>query len=240
MTNFIETTNSLLNKSMKLTKDKLISRVKISLEKLGYSFFKESITGAQGFFSKKLENGFYLSLGLTIDRYSDEAFCGTFYYSKTVRWSAVWGDIPDESYIRPGHLLSEIERKDYFNTNNKNLYDYWWNGFEDLSIAHFVEIIKLTEVRLLNNNYLKNRIEDSIDVSKLSNYSSEVKKTVVKITSLNSSYSFIPDKEIDRIPMEWFKAAEYTLKKHKGILNKNTVKSLAADAFIQNILDNKI
>lgn len=206
MTSFIETTNSLLNKSMKLTKDKLISRVKISVEKLGYSYFKESITGAQGFFSKKLENGFFLSLGLSIDRYSDDAFCGTFYYSKTVRWSAVWGDIPAESYIRPGYLLSEIERKHYFDTENRNLYDYWWNGFGDLSIAHFVEIIKLTEVRLLNNNYLKNRIEDSTDVSKFSNYSSEVKTAVVKIRSLNSSYSFIPDKEIDRIPMEWFKA----------------------------------
>ncbi|MNL27010.1 hypothetical protein D3C87_1485740 [compost metagenome] len=152
----------------------------------------------------------------------------------------MWGDIPDESYIRPGYLLSEIERKHYFNTENRNLYDYRWSGFDNLSISHFVEIIKLTEVRLLNDNYLKNRIEDSIDVTKLSNYSSEVKKTVVKITSLNSSYSFIPDKETDRIPMEWFKAAEYILKKHKGILNNNTVKSLAADAFIQNILDNKI
>jgi hypothetical protein len=91
---------------------------------------------------------------------------------------------------------------------------------------------------LLNNNYLKNRIEDSTDGTKLSNYSSEVKKALVKISSLNSSYSFIPDKEIDRIPMEWFKAAEYTLKKHKAILNKNTVKSLAVDAFIQNLLDN--
>lgn len=62
---------------MKLTKDKLIYRIKISVEKLGYKFFKESITGAQGFFSKKLENGLYLSLGLSIYRYSDDAFCGT-------------------------------------------------------------------------------------------------------------------------------------------------------------------
>jgi len=49
---------------LKLTKVKLVAKVKASLEKLGYIFFKESFSSAQGFFSKKLENGLYLSLGL--------------------------------------------------------------------------------------------------------------------------------------------------------------------------------
>lgn len=38
--------------------------------------------------------------------------------------------------------------------------------------------------------------------------------------------------------MRWFKASEYVLKKHNGILNKNTVKILASDAFIQSTIDN--
>ncbi len=40
---------------MKLTKAKLIAKVKAPLEKLGYIFFKDPISSAQGFFSKKLE-----------------------------------------------------------------------------------------------------------------------------------------------------------------------------------------
>lgn len=223
---------------MKLTKAKLTSKVKAPLEILGYTFFKESISGAQGFFSKKLENGFYLTLGLTIHRYMESDFTGDFYYSKTTRWSSVWGDIPKESYERPGFLMSTEERKVYFDTENEKLRDYWWDGFNDSSVASFIEVIKLTESRLYKDPLLTQKIEDSLSVSQLKNYADEVKKFVISIEKLNLSYSYLPDKEIDGIPIQWFKASEYILKMHEGILNKNTVKALASDSFIQNILDN--
>lgn len=223
---------------MKLTKAKLTSKVKAPLEILGYTFFKESISGAQGFFSKKLENGFYLTLGLTIHRYMESDFTGDFYYSKTTRWSSVWGDIPKESYERPGFLMSTEERKVYFDTENEKLRDYWWHGFNDSSVASFIEVIKLTESRLYKDPLLTQKIEDSLSVSQLKNYADEVKKFVISIEKLNLSYSYLPDKEIDGIPIQWFKASEYILKMHEGILNKNTVKALASDSFIQNILDN--
>lgn len=223
---------------MKLTKAKLTSKVKAPLEILGYTYFKESISGAQGFFSKKLENGFYLTLGLTIHRYIESDFTGDFYYSKTTRWSSVWGDIPKESYERPGFLMSTEERKVYFDTENEKLRDYWWDGFDDSSVASFIEVIKLTESRLYKDPLLSQKIEDSLSVSQLKNYADEVKKFVISIEKLNLSYSYLPDKEIDGIPIQWFKASEYILKMHEGILNKNTVKALASDAFIQNILDN--
>ncbi|RKO72544.1 hypothetical protein D7322_07055 [Sphingobacterium puteale] len=123
---------------MKLTNAKLIAKVKAPLKKLGYIFFKEPISSAQGFFSKKLDNGFYLTLGLTISRYIESNFTGTFYYSKTTRWAAVWDDIPEESYIRPGSLMSTEERKLYFDTDNEQLRDYWWDAFEDSSVASFI------------------------------------------------------------------------------------------------------
>ena len=223
---------------MKLTKAKLTSKVKAPLQILGYTYFKESISGAQGFFSKKLENGFYLTLGLTIHRYMESDFTGDFYYSKTTRWSSVWGDIPKESYERPGFLMSTEERKVYFDTENEKLRDYWWGGFDDSSVSSFIEVIKLTESRLYKDPLLTEKIEDSLSVSQLKNYADEVKKFVISIEKLNLSYSYLPDKEIDGIPIQWFKASEYILKMYEGILNKNTVKALASDAFIQNILDN--
>lgn len=223
---------------MKLTKAKLTSKVKAPLAILGYTFFKESISDAQGFFSKKLENGFYLTLGLTIHRYMESDFTGNFYYSKTTRWSSVWGDIPKESYERPGFLMSTEEGKVYFDTENEKLRDYWWDGFNDSSVASFIEVIKFTESRLYKDPLLTQKIEDSLSVSQLKNYADEVKKFVISIEKLNLSYSYLPDKEIDGIPIQWFKASEYILKMHEGILNKNTVKALASDSFIQNILDN--
>lgn len=222
---------------MKLTKAKLIAKVKAPLEKLGYIYFKESFSSAQGFFSKKLDNGFYLTLGLTISRYMESNFTGSFYYSQTTRWAAVWDDIPKESYVRPGFLMSTEERKVYFDTENKQLYDYWWDGFDGSSVASFIEVIKLTESRLFENTLLTKRIEDSLSVSQLKNYSDEVKKLVSGIEKLNFTYSYLPDKEVNGIPMRWFKTSEYVLKEQNGILNKNTVKNLASDAFIQSIID---
>ncbi len=46
-------------------------------------------------------------------------------------------------------------------------------------------------------------------------------------------YQFIPDAKIGDIPADWFKAAEIALKNNDAILNKNTVKRLAADAWRQ-------
>ncbi len=223
---------------MKLTKGKLIAKVKAPLEKLGYIFFKESFSSAQGFFSKKLENGLYLSLGLTIHSYMESEFKEYFYYSKTTRCSAVWDDIPEESYIRPGSLMSTEERKVYFDTENEQLRDYWWDGFDDSSVASFIEVIKLTESRLYEDRFLTKKIEDSLSVSQLKNYADEVKKLVVDIEKLIFTYSYLPDKEVNEIPMPWFKASEYVLKKQNGIFNKNTVKNLTSDDFIQNTIDN--
>lgn len=222
---------------MRLTKAKLIAKVKAPLEKLGYIFFKESFSSAQGFFSKKLDNDLYLSLGLTIHSYMESEFTGSFYYSKTTRWAAVWDDIPEESYIRPGSLMSTEERKVYFDTKNEQLRDYWWDGFDDSSVASFIEVIKLTESRLYKDLLLTKKIEDSLSVSQLKNYADEVNKLVSNIEKLNSTYSYLPGKEVNGLPMQWFKASEYVLKKQNGILNKNTVKNLASDAFIQSTID---
>lgn len=194
---------------MKLTKAKLIAKVKSPLEKLGYIFFKEPISSAQGFFSKRLDNGFYLTLGLTISRYMESEFTGSFYYSKTTRWSAVWDDIPKECYVRPGFLMSTEEQKVYFDTDNEKLHDYWWDGFDDSSVASFIEVIKLTESRLYEDRFLTKKIEDSRSVSQLKNYADEVMKLVADIEKLNFTYSYLPGKEVNGIPMRWFKTSEY-------------------------------
>ncbi len=96
---------------MKLSKAKLIKLVKPKLEDLGYTEFKYS--GWQGLFVKKLEDGLYLSLGLTIHRYYDTAFTGDFYLSTNTCIGAQWGDIPKECYKRPGHFLLKEERELY-------------------------------------------------------------------------------------------------------------------------------
>lgn len=224
---------------MKLSKKKLIKLVRPSLKKLGFTEFKETTEGSQGFFAKKLKNDFYLVLGLIIHRYYDSAFTGAFYLSKTTRWASVWGDIPNESYKRPGHLLTDVERSIYpeDEINVKGSYDIWWDGNNEKSVLDFLRVIELTEPRFTNQTDLIEKINQSKEVNILSNYSEKV-KNIVATNQADDTYSFLPAKEVDEIPIIWFKASEKVLKESKGILNANTVKLLAADAYRQKQLEN--
>ncbi|PLK42102.1 hypothetical protein [Emticicia sp. TH156] len=223
---------------MKLSKAKLIKLVKPKLLDLGFTEFRETTEGTQGFFVKKLRNELYLSLGLIKHRYYESAFTGAFYLSKTTRWASLWGDIPSESYKRPGYLLTDEERSIYPENelNTKGTYDIWWNGNDEKSVLDFLRVIELTEPRLLNHFGLIQKIEQSQEVQTLSNYSEAVKK-IVSSNQINGSFSFLPPKEVDEIPIIWFKASEKVLKESKGIVNLNTVKLLATDAYRQKQLD---
>jgi hypothetical protein len=226
---------------MKLSKAKLIKMVKTRLEDLGYTEFKESTGGSQGFFVKYLGNGFYLTLGLTIHRYYDSAFTGDFYLSKTTRWAAVWGDIPRESFQRPSFLLTDAERSVYLEDeiNVKGARDIWWDGSNEDSVLDFLRVIEVTEPRFVNQPGLFQIIEQSQGVKTLADYSEAVRRKVA-LNDIGGSFSFLPTKEVDMIPIVWFKAAEKVLIERKGVLNANTVRLLAADAYRQNrIVENQ-
>jgi len=224
---------------MKLSKARLIKLVKSGLEKLGFMEFNDTINGTQGFFTKKLESGLYLTLGLIIHRYYDDAFTGAFYLSKTTRWGSVWDDIPKESYRRPGYFLTDRERSIYPENeiNTIGSYDIWWNGSDEKAILNFLRVIELTEPRFANQSDLIRKIENSQEIKMLSKYADKVNDFVGK-NQLQGSYKFTPSKEVDNIPMDWFKASEKVLNDNKGILNANTVKLLASDAYRQYCLDN--
>lgn len=222
---------------MKLSKAKLIKLVKSELENLGFKEFKDSIGGTQGLFAKKMRNGLYLTLGLTIHRYYESAFTADFYLSKTTRIYTIWGDIPKESEERLGYLLTDIERLKYSNDiNNSKVKDIWWDGSDEKSVIDFLEVIKLTEPRFVNQPELIEKINLSQDVNTLAKYSEKVKYLVAS-NHLEVNFNFLPTKEIDDIPIIWFKAAESVLKEMDGILNINGVKLLAADAYRQSELD---
>ncbi len=67
-------------------------------------------------------------------------------------------------------------------------------------------------------------------------YAEKVKETVSK-NQMDGTFTFLPAKEIDDIPLIWFKASEMVLKENKEILNAHTVRRLAADAYRQYQLD---
>lgn len=59
---------------------------------------------------------------------------------------------------------------------------------------------------------------------------------VVESNQCELNFNFSPKMKVDGIPMIWFKAAESILLNSGGILNANTVKLLAADAYRQKAI----
>ncbi len=221
---------------MKLTKQKLISFLKPALTNMGYSEFKDSSTGSQGLYVKKI-NGMYLCLGTIISRYEDAQFSASFYLSKTTRWGSIWDDIPRNSYQRISFFLKEGERELLLNEDDHKGFDAWWDASDESNISNFLKVVEITESRFINQNTLIDEINRSKEVIRLSNL---VKDTIAAIKSgkIGNNFDFLPNKEIDEVPMIWFKAAELTLKKNQEVLNKNLVKLLATDSWRQFKLNN--
>jgi hypothetical protein len=226
---------------MKLTKNKLIYLVKDELEKLGFTYITDSLTGAQGLFAKNVKGKYYITLGLEISRHYDSRFSASYYLSKTTRWSSVWGDIPRDSFERVGVLLQRNERNKFLSDefNREGVVDAWWDIEEPTSIPNFIETIKISEVRFQDNKELINSIDESFEIAELLELAQKT-KDAVKNKKICCTLEFQPNKIIDEIPFIWFEAAESVLRNNKGILNKNTVKLLAADAWRQVKLEEKI
>ncbi|SCW65912.1 hypothetical protein [Mucilaginibacter sp. NFR10] len=225
-----------------MTKDKLIRLTKEQLRTLGYKFIKDSLTGAQGLFLKQVNDKYFVMLGLTISKNYPEMFTASFYLSKITIWGALWGDIPCESYERISKFLNIEERRRLLDDRFclPGIVDGWWKADEN-GIVDFLNTLKITEIRFLSQENLFEKIESSRDIQELFNLS---KKVINRIKVNDDGYytlRFCPSKPIDDIPADWFKAAEKVIIDEKSILNANTVKRLAADAFRQKLAaDDKI
>jgi len=137
--------------------------------------------------------------------------------------------------------LTDSERTIYSETeiNAKEIYDIWWDGKDKDSLSQFLNIIQITESRFLNQTDLFTKVELSTEVNLLSKYSHKVKELINEKSIMNRAYKFLPTKEIDNIPIIWFMAAEVVLTDENGILNSNTVKLVAADAYRQYLVDSR-
>ena len=219
---------------MKLTKVKLISKLKRRLQSLGFTYFKE--TGVTGTFKMKVDGGLYLTLSLTIDRWYDSMFTGEYSLSLTTRWGYTIGDIPRDSYKRISYVLSDEERTRYSKEENPNVKELWWDGMDEADVNSFLEIVELTCKRFSSDSDLVKRIHQSNDAKLLAKLSQETIDCVIK-GEFAQNLECQPDKEIDSIPFEWFKAAETVLKQNCSTLNEAGVIVLASDAYRRSVLD---
>ena len=219
---------------MKLTSAKLISKLKRRLQSMGFTYFKEA--GVTGTFKMKVNSNLYLTLSLTIDRWYDSMFTGEYSLSLTTRWGYTIGDIPRDSYKRISYVLSDEERTRYSKEENPNVKDLWWDGMDESDVNSFLEIVELTYKRFSSDSDLVKRIRQSNDAKMLAKLSQETIDCVNK-GNFAQNLECQPDKEIDSIPFEWFKAAETVLKQNGSTLHEANVVQLASDAYRRSVLD---
>ena len=222
---------------MKLTSAKLISKLKRRLQSLGFTYFKE--TGVTGTFKMKIDGDLYLTLSLTVSRWYDSMFTGEYSLSLTTRWGYTIGNIPRDSYKRISYVLSDEERTRYSKEENPNVKDLWWDGMDEADVNSFLEIVELTYKRFSSDSDLVKRIRQSDEAKKLAKQSQETIDCVNK-GNFAQDLECQPNKEIDFIPFEWFKAAETVLRQNGSTLHEAGVIVLASDAYRRSVLDGSV
>lgn len=222
---------------MKLTKQNLNRLLKNKFENLGYTYFVGSIEDTDGLYCKKIADDLFLSIGVNRSRLYDDRFTVDMYLGQTTNIYCCWGDIPKSCCTRPGFLLSDKELSTF--TEEENItHDLWWKS-DDESLRSFFQIFDLAENNILKDEILISKIQESIDSNILFDLS---KKIINRVKSENvdyvREYRCIPSKEKDKIPLNWFKAAEEEILESKVCeLSKYRVEMASADAYRVFVLD---
>ena len=109
--------------------------------------------------------------------------------------------------------------------------------------ASIAKVFYLKELRIYSKtdeiyDDLKEKIRNSLDVCKISNRSRKIKHIVLHNTGdICGNYSYLPFKEIDDIPIIWFKATERVLLDSNEQINPQIVRMYAVESYHQYILD---
>ena len=220
---------------MKLLKKDLIKALRPGFEAMGYHFFKDSIPGAHGLFGKKISKDMYFQAALNIHRFYDDQFTVDLFFTNTTCIYHSGLDIPMEcSGIRPGQVLSVEERVKYY-LSDKN--DCWSSLYGDVDTRSvFFEVLSIVESRLVNNSALIRRIRESLHLQT----EELLEKWIIdsyKQKRFFSDLKYTPERPIDDIPLDWFRASETILLTLFNETGFPKVCCLASDSFRRSTLD---
>ena len=222
---------------MKVTRKQLFKKlIPFFEEEMGYTYFKDTISAANGLFAKKIDDHIYLSIGITISNLFENSFTCDYYMAQSLRFAVLYEGIRD-AYPRPCQLLPKEELDKYL-SNGVLSELYWWYSDDDNSIKSFKEAVRLTEPRFVSNLELRERVTANEGTKHQHDLTTRV-RMLVQSGVPDFETQFVPEKEKDGIPLIWFTAAEY-VQKDEEYFNKNLVFSLAADAYRQYVLDKQI
>jgi hypothetical protein len=179
---------------------------------------------------KKLTNGLFLFLGVIFSKHEKGKFTGHFYLSKITVFSAVWDDIPQNSYKRISAFLKEDERLLFLSKEycKPGMVDGWWNIDNDKSIVNFMNSVSLAETRFLNQDNLFENVQNSIEVRNLDELSENV---IAKVIDDKKDIVRLLEVQKNMINIVWFESAESVLSAADLNVTEQLIKRLASDAW---------
>ena len=219
----------------KITKKNLIKSYSPKLKELGYSVLEDSFTIANGLFYKKIKPDLILCLGFTISSYSNR-YTADFYLSKGYEFGYMLKDFPRNAYLRISYFLTLEERREIFNGTEwtgERMTDAWWDDLNESSVNSFINVLNCTESRFLKQDNLFKSINLSEKFKEFMFYIEETRKNLHTILNEKQmSYKYLPTKNTENVPIEWFQSAEMVLKEHNPKLIRETyVKLLGINAW---------
>ena len=203
---------------------------------MGYKYFKDTISPANGLFAKRIDEKIYVCIGIDTSNLYENAFDCNYYMGQSLTYALLYEGIRD-AYLRSWRLFSEGELNKYRSIGAFSE-DLWWHSDDVNSIETFKDAVRLTEPRFINNSDLRKRVVANEEAKHQQDLTTKV-RMLVKNGVPDIKTQFIPEKEKDGIPLIWFAAAEYVQKDEK-YFNKHTVFRLTADAYRLCILDEVI
>ena len=102
-------------------------------------------------------------------------------------------------------------------------------------------MVAMTEPRFLAQPGLIEKVLNSIGFATDSERIDKIKELMLNKSEDDYDFKLIPNREIDGIPMDWFKTAEKVMNDTSyPYMNKRAVKVLASDAYHQFFLDKNL
>lgn len=196
-------------------------------------------TVADCLFVKKMTNGLFLFLGVIFSKYEKGKFTGSFYLSKVTIFSAVWDDIPQNSYKRVASFLKEDERPLFLSEDycKEGMVDGWWNIDDNDSIMSFKSTVDLVETRFLNQDNLFESIWNSTEIRNLDKLSENV---ITEIINRKGDVDKLLKLKKNKICDEWFEIAASVLSNTGGNVTDLLIKRLSSDAWRKTFIRKSI
>ena len=209
-----------------------INLLKIILEeelaKLDYKLLPKKQRISDMIYSKELDNGMILSLGITKSKIYNHRFTGSYYLAASYTWSMASPIfLPENVYERIGNYITLSERKNLVDKLFWNLTDVWWLYNDSKKILNFVEAVRITQRKFISQgqNILPNLLNPNKYLD-YKNYISALNEILKNIDILNNDVpNFLNDESL-------YEITKKILAKRNDIRNnKNGISLMSVDAY---------